>query len=308
MSDIMGSKPLKQISASTNENLSMVTDPYHDRNMRVRGYPDGKVLVSAVQRYQGLRSLANPFTLTAGQTWSFHIFTTPFHFSTPVTNCNFSGNQINFAPGGIVTTTYVGPLMVQYLHHSNTGAIINQAYDILGQDVSNNDPDCSHRTVSLAFELHNTTAEIQRAGALTCYRTNAVNSALNFIIPQPGGTNTPWSSTLIASLPGNTDEAELLPNTRTWEADAGAYLIALPHVENDPSFALPKNILLRLPFPIPSYASTQTGVINTSHIPASWSPLSCVGCISSRYSGEQTFTLDYRRPIVTGKQIGRAHV
>ena len=63
--------PLKipNINKETSNTLMLVTDPYHDYNLSATGYPDGSAIMSAIQRRYSRNTIANPFTLTTGQTW-----------------------------------------------------------------------------------------------------------------------------------------------------------------------------------------------------------------------------------------------
>lgn len=162
-----------QIPQQTKEYISLVTDPYHDRNLRVSGFPDGRNVTSVVRRLAYQTSVNCPFALTTGESWDFHIFTTPLHNAVDMysaTRDGVSKNRILITP----TTTTINTVNIFYRHYDNAGAIKAIQFKSLGQpsgtSVINPDTDGPGRTVSLAFELHNTTAELYKSGSITTYR------------------------------------------------------------------------------------------------------------------------------------------
>ena len=85
------------------------------------------------------------------------------------------------------------------------------------------------RYVSLGFELHNTTAQLYRSGSLTVYRVNeSFEDYFGYIQRVAAGTWDDYATRIIASYPRNIDAAFRYPNTRTWEAEKGAYCVSLP--------------------------------------------------------------------------------
>lgn len=281
------------------EYISMVTDPYHDRNLRVSGFPDGNTMMSAIKRYAKQYSIACPFTLEPGDTWSFHTFTTPLHFITPFLGCDIVGNVIPNLHNAI-SYDQVGPVNVLYVHKNSRGTMVDTKFVPLGGvlNYSENGGD-SRRTVSLAFELHNTTAELYKAGSLTTYRLNSSGTRSDYQLSN-GGTPpvySPMTFTHLTTIPSTLSEANQLPNARTWEASKGIYSVTLPSPTNTYSAQLFQNIGLSTGRANNSrayliYASTAD--VNTAC--PSWSPASCTGAMSSEFpDAHQTFTLDYRQ-------------
>lgn len=290
----------KTIPPRTMDYISMVTDPYHDRNLRVTGFPDGRTMMSAIKRYALQVSLTCPFTLTEGTSWSFHIFTTPLHFVTPFFPCQLTGNIIpnlhNASP-----TQYVGPVNVLYTHRDGSGAVLATKFSPLGPQphvAADNGRDAV-RTVSLAFELHNTTASLYKSGALTTYRLNDEGTRADYY--RSDGATPPnyqsYTFTHLTTIPKDLADANSLPNARTWEAGKGIYSVSLPMVANDYSSQLFQNVGISTG----RSGDTRDYLLYAKEArldsgSASWSPMSCTGVMSSAYMNtEQTFTLDLRQ-------------
>ena len=158
---------IPNINRDTSNTLMLITDPYHDYNLSAVGYPDGSAIMSAIQRRYARTTIANPFTLTTGQTWAFHIYATPLHFVSNLSTATLAGNTLTIAGANVNQ----GPLNIQYFKYDGSGTIIDSQTVALGSVSPYTNASMSQvRTVSLGYEIHNTTAEIQRSGSLTVYR------------------------------------------------------------------------------------------------------------------------------------------
>lgn len=287
-----------QIPQQTKEYISLVTDPYHDRNLRVSGFPDGRNVTSVVRRLAYQTSVACPFAITTGESWDFHIFTTPLHNAVDMysaTRDGVSKNRILITP----TTTTINTVNIFYRHYDNAGAIKAIQFKSLGQppglSVINPDTDGPGRTVSLAFELHNTTAELYKSGSLTTYRVNALDERCDLIDMYVPATPRNYTCTNILNLPDTLEQANLIPNARTWEAAAGVYSVSLPPSDNHYTTGIFTNVIMninRTTSPFLVFGSS----LNSNGSNINWSPLNCTGVMSSRFTNvEQTFTLDMRQ-------------
>lgn len=286
----------KTISPATNNALSLVTDPYHDYNLRATGYPDGLTTISAIKTYKERVSIICPFILGPGDTWYFHVHTTPLHASANMEDVHIQGNTIAFdgLPG---SRQYLGPVNISYFR-LNAGSVVEKRIVPLGQDVSLlPHRKTQRRTVSLGFEIHNTSAELYKSGSLTIYRTPVVDSSVDLWLSNnstPSPSYVPYHSNMIASLPGSISQANLMPNSRTWEASRGAYCVALPSPNNTMSNTYCNNMILTIDGT--TYALHGTGDVASVKSNATYSPLANVGVYSSQYSDtNQTFMLDIRQ-------------
>lgn len=286
---------IPQLSASTSNYVSLVTDPYHDYNLRATGYPDGQVLFSSIKRQYGRITISCPFVLATDDTWDFHVFTTPLHYLTDMTGATHSGNVFTAS----VTPATLGPITVFYKHYLPNGTITDSKLVAMGEVVVSNTPQNSsqNRTVSLGFELHNTTAELYKSGSLTVYRTPVIDNNVDGYMTLLA-TTSPHSTTVIASIPISLDEANMLPNSRTWEASHGAYCIGLPALDNRLSPYLPTNVCIKGGILESAYNMVNVTSSTTPTLVryASYSPMACAGVISSRFKdSNQIFALDYRQ-------------
>lgn len=291
----------KTIPPKTLEYISLVTDPYHDRNLHLSGFPDGNVNTSAVKRYYFQTTVSCPFALTAGSTWDFHIFTLPLHHLTNFRSATLVSNVLTI---GSMTSQQMNAVNIFYRHYDSTGAILETSFNTLGaptpSELQQHDP---QRTVSLGFELHNTTAALYRSGSLTCYRLNADNSRADVFASDPTApdfyNNYPTSLTMLTSLPWDLKYASQLPNSRTWEAEKGIYSVSLPAPNNTLSPNYSQNIAIHNGNPTSDknllYRQSPQNAFGFS---TSWSPIFPTGVMSSRFSdNNQTFTLDMRHVI-----------
>lgn len=276
--------------------LSTVVDPYCDKLLRSTGYPDGQTTISAIQRFYGRTTISCPFTLTAGQTWDVHVHTTPLHQKVSLRLGSQLGNIVNYSQ----TNRVFGPICIRYNHYNAAGSVIASQYFGLS---TNDAVDSSYatlkmtRTVSLGFELHNTTPDLYKQGSLTVYRCNVVDQQFGGFTKAVADAELaaiPHSSRVIASFPGDIAAASQYPNTRTWEASEGVYAVALPAPVNPYGLSNFSNFMMQ-------NIDDVKGLAMRAHAPGftqstvTWSPIANVGVISSRFTdANQSFTLDYR--------------
>lgn len=283
----------KQVS----EMLTNITDPYHDFNLRPTGYPDGKAIASAIQRICTRVDISCPFTLAGGETWDFHVFTTPLHNVTLLSPGLIS--QTNNLITVATTDAYqqIGPVNVLYKRYDSNGVVNStnlQALDAIAPQV-----DTQRRTVSLGFELHNTTAELYKAGALTTYRAPVLcNQDVDMTLTTTGTATTGWyHASFVGQVPYALSDAQRIPNSRTWNASEGAYCVALPYHDNQFSPLMAQNIILKAGI-LSNSVLIKRSLTTQYPSQTTWSPLSCPGVMSSQFANkEQTFTLDMRQII-----------
>lgn len=291
----------KAIPQQTMEMISIVTDPYHDRNLRLQGYPDGLSTISTIVRNAVQTTITCPFTLAANETWDFRIFTTPYHYkSMSQKEIKLSAVTLNsFSWDSTAASYQIGPVNVEYRKY--TAGVISQFILVpLGQQMPPSQNDAQVRTINLAFELHNTTAELYKSGSITSYRLPVSQQRTDNILTNlTGGEKTTPSATFIGAHPATLAQANQMPNSRTWEASKGIYSVSLPNPNNTYSCEMWQNTIINLGTPNPTFQSgiyflTPGLVGETADV--TWSPLSCTGMISSIFTDKnQTFTLDFRQ-------------
>lgn len=287
----------KALSSSTQNILSLVTDPYHDFNLQPTGYPDGKSLASCVQRFNGRVTLSCPFILTAGDTWEVLVYTTGLHYIINMRGASFENSII----GTDAALNQVGPIIILYTHRAANGTIKAISRFALGPpSVSSAGRHLDRtRTVSLGFEIHNVTPELYKGGSISVFRTNAIENTFD---GRRGESPTiqSFSGTYVCQTPIDDSCISSMPNVRTWESAEGCYCVALPAVNNpfgDPSGG---NMLMTESFNFGGELKQTCLVfpLTTQYTPTiytSSSLLHNVGALTSRFTTtNDVFTLDYR--------------
>lgn len=282
---------LKQLSLETKNTLSSITDPYHDFNLPNPVYPDAKKLFTYARRRTARVTVSCPWVLDPGETWSFHIFTSPLHNQTSLAISTLTGGSLTGPT--TLSVSAIGPINIIYTRWlGNTIVSQNHASHGPLQGVST-----PTRTVAFGYELHDTTASIYQCGALTQYRTNSIDSRVD-LSARTLASNVPFPSSFnhILSIPVNITAANQLPNTRTWEAKRGVYAVCLPDYDNNYSTDLPRNIVITGCNPTGS-----NDVMATIQMPGataqycSYSPMHCAGTFVTGLQQNNTFTLDWRQ-------------
>lgn len=294
---------IKTLSKETQNAIALITDPYHDTEIVSVGFPDDKAAYSAVSRFASRHVISCPFVLTTGDTWSFHVYTTPL-----INRSTMRIRLHNVSSLDLMDVTReIGPVNILYYHY-RAGAYFAHTHQALGKYASPpaQTPDFSDktRTVSLGYEIHNTSAAIDKSGSLTVYRTSPQDSQIS-LIDAGGSTATDYGAlnqtimfNHILTIPSNIDTAEMLPGTVTWDAAQGVYSVALPEANNPFSSQYHRNAMISFDwnpqFSRQCYVSPGVPAGGTGNI--AFSPLRCTGTISSQYANaNQTFNLDMRQ-------------
>lgn len=282
------------------DQIAMVTDPYHDKNLRLSGYPDGLSVTSTLRRHAGQLTVSCPFQLETGQSWDFLVFTTPLHYKTPMQRRRSDG-LTNGLLGTSMTPITVGPVNVLYRLYDPSGLMAHWILNALGDDLGSERMGPT-RTVALAYELHNTTAEIHKSGSLTSYRNNVECDRVDLLLSSQIA-DFPISLTRLLTLSPTLERIQMLPNCRTWEASDGAYSVSLPTPDNPYCSSSFQNICIYNGLE-PEDNIWCFSIDRTILLPC-WSKLSTTGTLSSKLMNEyQTYTLDYRQVLEVAPIVG----
>lgn len=309
MSDTSGTNMTvkKALSQSTLNILSLVTDPYHDFNLVTQGFPDGKSMYSCAQKHIGLTTISCPFTLATNETWGFVVHTTGLHQLTPMLPVGLGNGVIEaITTDAAVTLGPVNIIYTKYASNGNASQVIRRAMGPNPSAEAGRVMDRS-RTVSLGFELINTTSLLDKSGDLTVFRMNSPDADWHGRYSLATTSAVPFSCQLLCNVPINIEVLAPLPSSHTWEAKEGAYCVALPPVDNHYS-PMPGTAQLITNYfafggtvsgsgfllPVNPHIDTVTPEVYTA------SKLNNVGLISSRYTdNKQTFNLNYRLVVET---------
>lgn len=229
----------KQISQDGASFVRKCLDPFHDFEVRLNGLPDAFTGATVVQEVTRSKTISKSDILAAGK-WDAHIAILPDLSTLPGLgfNINTDGNAQFMPYGNLTTEDPLGRAMgLVTISCNNTGQNTFTPSSLPIFDVF----DFSEfftgqkRLIGLAFEVHDTTAEIYRQGSVTCYRQpQTVNesfmgitglSNLPLIPPVTGFVAT---QVITSRLPPQTPaQAMLLSGSRQWESAEGCYVVAV---------------------------------------------------------------------------------
>jgi len=187
-----------------------------------------------------------------------------------------------------------GACLSPYMTYGNIGS---NTYAVNGLTLSSVYTSGEHRVYSKGFEVHNTTANLYRGGSVTTYRTpvphteDAVAAQTILFTAGTPGTVTErvvHKTLIIDGPPGTPASALLLPQSKQWGAEEGAYVVSALH---DPEIGVyaqeamavflydsTSKINTVTPTPTPLQFGSQAGTVtgtSTVFTPAQWtvSPL-----------------------------------
>lgn len=239
---------------STKEGSNFVVqalDPFHDFERDLSGYPDinstGTVLMCVNKEF----SITKPSGLASGN-WDLHVWSAPVLLCSDVLMAGEPGVAYFYGgaqPGDESDTfnipNHTLPVKIGPLNWSkvaagqptvpvaSTFAPTNGEFNAL--DINDFCDDSRLvRIVGMGFEVHNTTAEIYKQGALTVYEMpNSSQDSSVTITDGVSGNRTDFG--VIHKLPpGTIDSAVLLPKSKTWKAAEGSYCIVTQNDMSNP--------------------------------------------------------------------------
>lgn len=207
--------------------LTCALDPFHDFNHQLAGYPDASVSQTVVSCYQYQTTVTAP---GAGD-WDAHIFTLPINNATTAHLVDQRADwcyatQSNPDVTAVLSTLNIvtnvsGAALIPVAPASATQA--RTVLPALGvEEVASG----NSRVIAVGYEVHNTTAEIYKQGAVCTYRmpctgglsTIGVGTDIN--IPPYAGTVT---GVRYPQPPATQADAMRLKTSRTWDAKDGVY-------------------------------------------------------------------------------------
>lgn len=213
--------------------LTVSTDPFHDTEVSCSGYPDISTSRSLVQTFTKTISVEKPSSVLTG-TWDCHTFFNPLSPSV-ITDPNtqtgaFYSTDVNGYGQITAQRNTAGDPRI----FSGVNAVAvptgQTLFSGVGESVSTLQPPINtssgpYRLIAVGYEVVNTTAEIYKQGSVTVYKTPAGKNQTT-IRSAAGPREQVSTLTDVRNGPAITQtEAALYPNSRTWEAKEGAYII-----------------------------------------------------------------------------------
>lgn len=213
--------------------LIMALDPFHDTAVNVEGLPDPSVEPTFTFAVTKSVQISKPAGITTTN-WGCHVFNTPLLDG----HALHQGSQITqgvWQTGNAAVDLNIGLVNIvcaddgaDFLPNQSNGITLAANDFITGPDIESYF-DGPSRIVGFGWEIHNTTATLERQGTVTCYRQPShptVQSMLHYV-----GTTTAFTSSgaalyigpawRLSMPPVNVDAAMSLPGTTQWAAEEG---------------------------------------------------------------------------------------
>lgn len=208
--------------------LTCALDPFHDFNHQLAGYPDASVSQTVVSCYQYQTTVVAP---GAGD-WDAHVFTLPIAQASTFHLLNQSADWTYAAEAAVpvaaalstlnIVTNVSGAALIPVLPASATQARTYLPAIGVEEVASGNS-----RVIAVGYEVHNTTAEIYKQGAVCSYRmpcTPGLNQLSYGSAPQlPPPAGGPVVGKRFPQPPATQADAMRLKTSRTWDAKDGIY-------------------------------------------------------------------------------------
>lgn len=242
--------------------LTCALDPYHDFNHTLAGYPDAAVSQTVVSCYQYQTTVTAP---EAGNEWDAHIFSLPLANTqtykcqtlsatwTTATDANPLVHQL-LGPLNIITNTKDSPIVPRI---PVSATMATKCLPGLGVEEA-----CSgvSRIIAIGFEVHNTTADIYKQGAVCTYRMpsapgqNQVGYQNN--AGPPATSYGAVSGKAFPQPPPTQGDAMRLKTARTWDAREGVYATCFQSSVDNPLVQMSNQQIMFIAEPDTGLAST----------------------------------------------------
>jgi hypothetical protein len=235
----------RQITSEGLNWLIQATDPFHDTALEPTGYPDEDSAHSIVQCFT---HTCNVSSGALAATYDVHIWFNPVTCTleplqeqkqcvidrngVPVSSANVMGIVGGYNIIGVPTGT----------DWQQLGALPANSFNKWDCRYPLTASQAQYRLVACGVEVVNTTPELYKGGALTCYRSPNSKGRLALY-------DSHWTSAAVLTLdtctlpPSLQSDAQLYPTSRTWAAAEGCYLVGtLDSTKNDYLHSLPNYV------------------------------------------------------------------
>nr|WRQ64890.1 hypothetical protein [Sobelivirales sp.] len=216
--------------------FTLATDPFHDYNHHVAGYPDADSSRTIVSCYQYAIDIAKP--AGAAGNWDAHIFSLPL--SRPETFAQYAstanedtvqltaGTKPAFAVMNVIAADAGQLLFPTTALWAPTNLAVTPL-DTFAATLSG-----MSRLIGYGFEVVNTTAELNKQGVVTCYRMPQMAHSDHKLLTNVAGTAGYQIPTVrYRSPPSTVAEAMILGGSTQWAASDGCYcVVPLSNVSN----------------------------------------------------------------------------
>jgi len=206
--------------------LRTVLDPFNDFQQELRGYCDNTSLPSVIQTYNTQVTIAVPSGVTGLYDCSVNFTGLDAYSVTNVTNALEPVAWTQY--DSLVAATNSVSSVTICTAASGTPLLLYGAGVTKTHMQTRSVADCPGRLIAVAFEVHNTTAEIYKQGSVICCRPPSVRSQESSVLAYDTNlTNdlATFATTWLPMPPDTAASARSVPDSGTWKASEGCYCI-----------------------------------------------------------------------------------
>jgi len=234
--------------------LKLAIDPFHDVDLELVGFPDQTPGRSVIYNVTKNITVTKPTGLADTAKFDAHVSFLPIvgpgkDVSQNVWRAHISSLDTTGATSMVrsqaLNAKYMEPGIIQVCTvpaGTNTfQAGVNEEYRAINYSaLLDNDGSSISRLIGCAFEVHNTTEELHKSGAVTVYRydNNKDNESI-WLSNWSNHSSDPFTSAGVHGPPTNEANAKLL-NGITWEAAEGCLVPCVMDTENEPQKFIPR--------------------------------------------------------------------
>jgi hypothetical protein len=221
MNDLIKSRKITSEGADW---LTLRMDPYHDFRRPIAGYPDADNLdtIVSVRNYE--YNISQPAAL--GANWDCHIFTLPLDSTSFDLGTNTNGQFVqtaetyNMGLVNIAKDAAGGPLFPTAV------PVASGNFSMVNMDSFTDLQTGLSRIIGFGLEVIDTSAELYKQGAITCYSMPATESCMGSVSYLNTATThqAQVPARLLVAPPSTVGEAILFRSSTQWEAKDGCYM------------------------------------------------------------------------------------
>jgi hypothetical protein len=247
--------------------LKMAVDPFHDIDLDLVGYPDQTSGRSIIYNVTKNLTVTVPTTVPADNNWDCHVSFTPLMAESALqaytASASAGGRVTQIINNGVQPWVTSGdPLRVCSVPAGTPtfrgGSDEREAGIGISEFVAI-DGSTPFRLVGAAFEVHNTTAELDKSGAVTTYKYDTHADSFDAQVLTGAKFSTHERYDCINGPPSNVSDAKLL-NGITWEARDGALVPCVMSSDNSPKKYLPRRSMMIMQDPLTPLYWTMSGL------------------------------------------------
>jgi hypothetical protein len=249
----------------------MAVDPFHDVDIELVGMPDEAPGRSVIFNVTKNRTINVPSTITTETAWDAHISWMPFQMANARKYEAFAlptpGNLDTFQVGSPGSTQIPGDCLAVCTVPANTntfkGAPLEEYVSLGFSDMVPTDGSALVRVIGAAFEVHNTTAPLNKSGSVTVYRSDCNHDTSESRVVN-GVAWMPRKSFDIVHGPPESETQAKQMNGITWEAADGCLVPIALEAHNEPKkFTPSSNAIIQAGSNGPNSVMLQSGYTNT---------------------------------------------